>query len=483
MEEVAFIGGKYKPINTKDKINDIIVNGKSVVKNKIADLSNVLSGKLDVSTIEEAKIVMDRAKEAIEGAEKCNITMTDSVVTLTDRNGKTSIIDVAMQSETVNVTVTSGTTSIKTTGLTISVFINNGKIPVQYTTDSEGKVTFTVPRGNYYQIELPEFAAAQPITPIGYTAILENRDISINYTPYDSDNSEKIIVQVNKVGDNNVKTPWAGKEIKITYNNQTIVYTTDSNGQYSMYIPFGKEYTVTVEDTNSYFVDYGLNNRTYTAKVKQRQTVFNLSIYSTGIFLIGKEEGQYNIQEWIKAGYTKDDVVAIRISTNLLAQHRGTFMIPISVLINMSCPSYQWCNQNIQFDCISANGNTTTDPYYYTGEDVTSLVIAEAKEKSYLVPAFTWVYDQVFTINGVSQHGYIGSIGQMTAFINNLSYIRDNIIGELWSTELASKVYSYFTSKWKWTCNQNYSNAWSCSTTTNSNGKNGYNLVVPFCAS
>lgn len=470
MEEVAYVQGGYKPINTKNKINDVILNGKSLVKNKIVDLTNVVT------------IDMVDAEAAIAGAEKCNITMTDSAVTITDRNGKTSIIDVAMQSETVNVTVTSNIASIKTAEITLSVFINNGKIPVQYTTDNEGKVTFTIPRGNYYQIELPEYAAAQPITPVGYTAILENRDITINYIAYDAETSEKLIIQVNKVNDDNTKTPWEGKDVKITYDNKTLVYTTDSNGYYIAYIPLGKDYTVTVDDTDNYFVNFGQNTKTYTARVQQRQTVFNFSIYSTGIFVVNNDGAQYNITDWQKAGYSRDEIVAIRISTNLLAQHKGTFMIPISVLINCVNSKYQWCNQNVTFDCISSNGNNTTDPYYYNGEPVTELVLTEAHEKSYLVSAFTWVYDQIFTINGVSYHGYIGSLAQHIALINNMPYIRDNIIGVLWDTDTASKVYSWIT-QWKWTCNQNGNNAWGYNTYAGNDGKAINNLVVPFCAS
>jgi hypothetical protein len=49
MEEVAYIGGKYKPLN-KNKINDIILNGESLIKNKVVDLT---------STIEDIKSSID----------------------------------------------------------------------------------------------------------------------------------------------------------------------------------------------------------------------------------------------------------------------------------------------------------------------------------------------------------------------------------------------------------------------------------------
>ena len=41
MEEVAYIGGKYKPLS-KNKINDVILNGESLIKNKVVDLTSTI---------------------------------------------------------------------------------------------------------------------------------------------------------------------------------------------------------------------------------------------------------------------------------------------------------------------------------------------------------------------------------------------------------------------------------------------------------
>ena len=49
MEEVAYIGGKYKSLS-KNKINDVILNGESLIKNKVVDLT---------STIEDIKNSID----------------------------------------------------------------------------------------------------------------------------------------------------------------------------------------------------------------------------------------------------------------------------------------------------------------------------------------------------------------------------------------------------------------------------------------
>ena len=162
----------------------------------------------------------------------------------------------------------------------------------------------------------------------------------------------------------------------------------------------------------------------------------------------------------------------------------STYVIPMKVLLEHANNSYQWCNQNVLFESISSNGNNTSDPYYYNGEGANELIRTEAQQRALLVPAFTYAYSQIFEINGEQYHGYIGSIAQWAACINNMVYIRDNIIAELWDATTAATIYKWITSSYIWTsCQNESSGAWSCSTFTNSGGKGINLLVVPFYAS
>lgn len=447
MEEIAWVSGRYRPL----------VKGAFL------------------NTLRELKTL-------IKEIQRINVYVQDDSIKVIDRYGNESTIDIAMQSERVNVTIASEESSVKVAGIKLSVYINGGKTPQYYTTDSEGKVSFTVPRGNYYQIEFPEYAKAQPISPIGYTAILSNRDINVTYLPYDEATSEKVIIKITKTKDG-TKTAWADKEIKITVDNKTTSYTTDTDGQYIIWIPLGKEYTIYVADSDGYYVDFSRNTRTFTAKVVQRQVVFNTSIYLTGVFLVNNQGEQYNIDDWKKLGYTGDDVVGIRISTDILMANNSTYVIPMKVLLEHKSADYQWCNQNVLFESISSNGNNTSDPYYYNGEGANELIRAEAQQRALLVPAFTYAYSQIFEINGEQYHGYIGSIAQWAACINNMVYIRDNIITELWDVTIANTIYNWITS-WKWTsCQNGTSTAWRYGTSTSNYGKDGTKLVVPFSAS
>lgn len=162
----------------------------------------------------------------------------------------------------------------------------------------------------------------------------------------------------------------------------------------------------------------------------------------------------------------------------------STYVIPMKVLLEHANNSYQWCNQNVLFESISSDDNNTSDPYYYNGEGANELIRTEAQQRSLLVPAFTYAYSQIFEINGEQYHGYIGSIAQWAACINNMVYIRDNIIAELWDATIAATIYKWITSNRKWTsCQSSASIAYSYGTSTNSSNKNYSYLVVPFYAS
>lgn len=150
----------------------------------------------------------------------------------------------------------------------------------------------------------------------------------------------------------------------------------------------------------------------------------------------------------------------------------STYVIPMKVLLEHTGNWYKWCNQNVLFESISSSGNDTSDPYYYNREGANELIRTEAQQRALLVPAFTYAYSQIFEINGEQYHGYIGSIAQWAACINNMVYIRDNIIAKLWDTTTAATIYKWITNSNKWTsCQNRTSLAWYCATSTSTSSK------------
>lgn len=385
-------------------------------------------------------------------------------------------------SEQVNLTIASSVSSISISGIKVNVFINHGTTPVSYTTDSEGKVSFTVNRGEYYEINVPQYGNAQPISPVGYTAVLESRDISLEYQPYDEESSEKVIVTVTKYTEG-VASVWEGLEVACTVDKKTTAYTTDSKGQATIYVPYNKEYTVKVENQDGYNVSFNKNSRTYTAKVPQRMIDYKMYQFRAGIFVVDAEGTDYYIDEWTEAGKNADEAMAIKIADAALMTNKATFLIRTSDIKNTSAiVSKQWCTQNLQFTSIALNGNSSSDANYYNGETSSFLVRQEAQERSLSVPAFDYAYEQTFTIAGQTLNGFIMSVGQEYIHVANVSPIKQ-VLETLYGDEIATAYYNFVMKKNRWTSTQfNAADAWYYNSGTGLYSKFGGYCVLPVFA-
>ena len=417
------------------------------------------------------------AETATTGAETCNVELSGSTISVTNRHGETKSVDVINTDEKVTVTISSSVESIKVAGIKINVFLNNGKTPQSYTTNAEGKATFTIDRGNYYQVVFPEYGNAQPIAPQGYTAVLGSRNINVEYLPYDEDSMEKAIIKVTKY-DNNVGTAWEGIPVVVTVDRKDTTYQTDARGQVTVFIPYKKEYTVRIDNQDGYNVSFNKNSRTNTANVPQRLIDYRFYQFKAGIFVVDIDKNEYYIEDWVAAGKTADDAVAIKVADASLSINHGTFCIRTSDIKNVSqLVSKQWCTQNLQFDSIALNGNNVKDANYYNGESSSYLIRQEAQERSLSVPAFDYAYEQIFSIGGEDLHGFIMSIGQEYVHVANIGIIKQ-VLETLYGEEVATNYYDFVMKKYRWTSTQSSATiAWYCSSSAGNNSK-WYSFVV-----
>lgn len=425
----------------------------------------------------------EKATAMAAEAEKVNVTLGGSVISVTNRDGVTKTVDVVNTDETVNVTITSSVSSIKVSGVKINVFINNGKTPQTYTTNSEGKVSFVVNRGNYYQITFTEYGNAQPITPVGFTAVLATRNIDVEYKPYDEESMENVVVTVTKYTDG-TGAAYEGVPVVVTVDRKNTTYNADAKGQVSLYVPYGKEFTVNVENQDGYSVSLNRNTRTYTASVPQRLIDYKMYQFRAGIFIIDDNLNEYYLEEWQAAGKTAEEAVAIKVADANLTLNRGTFMIRISdMLAPTALPNKSWCTQDLKFDSIALNGNNTKDANYYNGESSSFLVRQEAVERSLSVPAFDYAYKQIFSIAGHELHGFLMSVGQDYVHIANIGIIKQ-VLTALYGDEVATAYYNFVMKQRRWTSTQsNATLAWGYSSSA-SNGLNKSNsfYVLPVFA-
>ena len=423
------------------------------------------------------------AETATTGAETCNVTMQGSTISVTNRHGETKSVDVINTDEEVTVTIASSVDSIKVAGIKINVFLNNGKTPLTYTTDAEGKATFTVDRGNYYQVVFPEYGNAQPIAPQGYTAVLGSRNINVEYLPYDEDSMEKVIITATKYVEN-VGTAWEGIPVVVTVDKKATTYQTDEKGQVTVFVPYKKEYTVVIDDQDGYNVSFNKNSRTYTANVPQRLIDYRFYQFKTGIFVVDIDKNEYYIEDWVAAGRNADDAVAIKVADVSLSINKGTFCIRTSDIKNVSkLLSMAWCTQNLQFNSIALNGINVNDAYYYNGESSSFLIRQEAQERSLSVPTFDYAYSQIFNLGGEDLHGFIMSVGQEYVHVANIGIIKQ-VLETLYGETVATDYYNFVMKKYRWTSTQlNATNAWYFSSSaSNYYFKSTSSVVLPVFA-
>lgn len=487
------------PINTSRSNSELSDSGKSkpfISPGSAGFMSPSDKGKLDkidvnalTASINAANTAADNTNKAIKaaetataGAETCNVELSGSTISVTNRNGETKSVDVINTDEEVTVAIASSVESIKVAGIKINVFLNNGKTPQTYTTDAEGKATFTVDRGNYYQVVFPEYGNVQPIAPQGYTAVLGSRSINVEYLPYDEDSMEKVIITATKYVEN-VGTAWEGIPVVVTVDKKATTYQTDAKGQVTVFVPYKKEYTVVIDDQDGYNVSFNKNSRTYTANVPQRLIDYRFYQFKAGIFVVDANKNEYYIEDWVAAGRNADDAVAIKVADASLSINKGTFCIRTSDIKNVSkLLSMAWCMQNLQFNSIALNGNNVNDAYYYNGESSSFLIRQEAQERSLSVPAFDYAYGQIFNLGGEDLHGFIMSVGQEYVHVANIGIIKQ-VLETLYGETVATDYYNFVMKKYRWTSTQtNATHAWLCSSSAINNLKSNSFVVLPVFA-
>lgn len=445
-----------------------------------AEIKELQKPAIEAAT--KAQEVFKKAEAATAGAETCNVTMQGSTISVTNRNGETKSVDVINTDEEVTVTIASSVDSIKVAGIKINVFLNNGKTPQTYTTNAEGRATFTVARGNYYQVTFPEYVNAQPIAPQGYTAVLGSRNINVEYLPYDEDSMEKVIITATKY-DDNVGTAWEGIPVIVTVDKKATTYQTDAKGQVTVFVPHKKEYTVVINDQDGYNVSFNKNSRTYTANVPQRLIDYRFYQFKAGIFVVDANKNEYYIEDWVAAGRNADDAVAIKVADASLSINHGTFCIRTSDIKNVSKQiSTQWCTQNLQFNSIALNGNNVKDANYYNGESSSYLIRQEAQERSLSVPAFDYAYGQIFNLGGEDLHGFVMSVGQEYVHVANIGIIKQ-VLETLYGETVATDYYNFVMKKYRWTSTQyNAANAWYFGSSVYGYTKSNSYVILPVFA-
>ena len=435
----------------------------------------------------KAEDATTKATAAADGAEKVNATIDGSTIKVTDRNGNVNTYDLEEWAgdENVTIQITSEVEGFTLAGHNIFIYFNGSEdAHATYTTDENGKVTFTATHGSYYKVVYPDVAECQPVPSATYVAVLPERNISVTYQGYiEEDKLETITIIIRKYSDVSTYTAWADVPVSVkigTADAQTL--TSDSDGKITFQVAHGQSVTITADKYEGYYVHNDQYSWTFTANEAARTYHYNYHAYRTGAFIIHTDGSKYTADEWTAGGFTQSEAVAITVVTANLISHESTATVEINTLYNFSYPSKQWCESDVLFEDIPTDGSSATADYYYDGKTASQLVIDEAAERGLLVPAFTYCASQTIVVNGVTYNGFVGSAGQYYAFWYNHELVEDcltAVFGDSNNSVMTNK----WAKQWKWTSTQySATYVWIFYSAPIINGKDGSSLAVPFYA-
>ena len=399
-----------------------------------------------------------KAMVAITEAERVNAELRGNVLVVTDRNGGVSTLDFEQWDleERVNITITTSVAGISVKGVAVNVFLNDASTFTKYTTDADGKVSFTIPRGTMYRIAFQELKGCNPLPSLTYTAALRVRDINVEYKPI-SDEKASVVVTVAKTEDGKV-SPFPGVALTCAISGgDTITTETDSDGKVTFRVPYNKKYKITAAPKDGYYAFRGVYEKDNVADVAEYNIYFHFYPTTSGVFILDATGAQYTADEWQAAGKTTEEAVLIKFVTQNLVNGSNCFGFSPAAL-QAGYPNKQWCTKNVEFNNIPLNGNNVNVALYYNGLKSSKLVREEAEERGFTVPLFTYAYEQTVNLADVQLHGFILAIGQM-AEANVNKFLVDEVVKMLYGSN--AKLFSALFSQNKWTSTQ-YSATTAC---------------------
>lgn len=430
-----------------------------------------------------AAVATETAKKAMVAtteAERVNAELRGNVLVVTDRNGDVSTLDFEQWDleERVNITMTTSVAGLSVKGVAVNVFLNGSSAFTKYTTDADGRVSFTIPRGTMYRIAFQELKGCDPLPSLTYTAALRVRDINVEYKPI-SDERASVVVTIVKAENGSV-SPFGGVAVTCAIaNGDTITTETDSEGKVTFRVPYNKKYKITAAQKDGYYAFRGGYEKNNVADVAEQNLYFHYYPTTSGVFILDATGAQYTADEWQAAGKTAEEAVLIKLMTQNLANGNNCFGFSPAAL-QAGYPNKQWCTQNPEFNNIPLDGNNVKDALYYDGVKQSKLVREEAEERGLSIPLFTYAYEQTVDLADVQLHGFILTIGQLTEANVNKTLV-DEVVKMLHGSN--AKLFSSLFAQNKWTSTQDFAwNAWNFSSSPSGSRKSSSLMALPVFA-
>lgn len=388
------------------------------------------------------------------------------------------------------VTVDSGAPQGTTkSGLVINAYYNGATVPSDVaTTDSDGFAQLLVPMGYQYKLTFPTQQGCRGIADVVHTASVSQRSVEVEYQEYVVSEGEIVRVVVEQKSAE-VLSRVADVQITVTYDGTSTTYTTDSTGTVQFIVPYGKQYAITAPHRENWYLHENRYTLNLTAEQTNRVVTFVYRSYESGLAIIASDGAEFTLGEWeaaVEAGTRQNsEAMLIKISTGQLAAAGGVFCLDIDMVRGRTQGSNRaWASQNVQFNSVPLNGNSTSAAYYYDGLSASRLIQQEGDERSIDTLAADQCLAMSRTIAAGTESeltlpGFLGSVGQWNELWKNVAEIDDILL----STRPNG---TYLMSTWttaKWTCTQsNAYGAYYWGTAATNDGENYSYVVLPFFA-
>ena len=415
---------------------------KEEVENKLSEINNT---KLDVNLNTITKIGEDRIKELVNADEMYN-NASNAIIVANNQIKEVSKLKndvetyIGAGKEQVVVSITSSVEGVSVEGLTLYVYLNNAETPFEATTDEHGMATFRVDTGYQYRIVFPLIAGCAQITDVTHTAGIAWRNIEVDYSVRGY-NAEKFTAKVIK-WTGNQSEKFEGCNVHITIDEVTTEYHCDANGEVSVHIPIGKEYSVAFDKIDDLYTYGEIYNYSFTANSQKRELLINYRDVNIGIFIVANDLAQYTKEQWILSGRPNEEAKFIKIATNELVLSGNTFGIDIDSI------AYNKRNETIRM-----TDKEISNPFMNGGISIKGLkksndFVNLCAEHEITSPVFALCQ----TLNYGNIFCFVGSVGQHQAIRYN-----NKILEELVSFLRPDRTNTIddFIKKEKWTIDTN----------------------------
>ena len=478
-------------INTQTgRINTALSDLETAKTTKIAEMD---AAKVAAETATTAAIVATQnadaatqaTQTAIAQAERLNVELEGSVITVTDKDGNESEIDLLnATNERVRITVTTNKENQSVAGLGINVYYNgNEGIPdLTVTTDANGQCWFDAPRTYRYRIVFPTIAGCYPITDVTYQAHASERLVDVEYkeTFIPTHGENVTIILQEKFGYDYIKIQ--NEVVTVTYNGQSTDYTTDSKGVIKgIIIPFNTRYTITYPKIEGYYIRGGAKYTVeYLAEKNSRSCIMNYYAFESGVFIVSDEGESYNMEEWVNSGLPNSKAVAIKIATTDLQDNGGVFAVDIDWIRNTGYSGTQkakFLQAEVLLTSIPENGTTIGSNLYFDGHTTCSLIKSECIDKAYTCYAIDIAKNYSLTVGGEPYQGFIGSKGQWEVLWSKIAEIDDILMTVRPDGQYTMSNYAF--EKWGST-QRSVAMTMTYTTTTATRSKTGTFPIFPF---